>query len=432
MRVLLVGSGGREHALAWKLAQSRLCDALYCAPGNIGMEECAECVDIAADDIAALVAFAVAENIDLVVAGPEVPLVAGLSDALLAENIKVFGPSKAAAQLEGSKQFMKDLCSKYNISTAAYGVFTKVQDARDFILDQGAPIVVKADGLAAGKGVIIAQTTDEAIAAAEDMLSGHAFGGAGARIVIEEFMDGEEVSVFAISDGKTVLPLTTAQDHKRAFDNDEGPNTGGMGAYSPAHMMTDALLQQIMDDIISPTAKAMLAEGMPFQGIFYAGIMLVEGQPRLLEYNIRFGDPECQPIMMRMQSDLLALLDAAASGKLDTMKDKLKWDAGTALCVVMASEGYPSSYQKNTVIKGIEKADCMPHVKVFHAGTARNDAEDIVNIGGRVLGITATGEDVERARKHAYDAIAMIDWPDGFCRSDIAWRALRMTKKKAV
>ena len=424
MKILLVGSGGREHALAWKLAHSDDCQALYCAPGNAGINECAECVDIAANDIDALVKFSKENAIDLVVVGPEDPLVLGLADRLQEENIAVFGPNKNAAQLEGSKAFMKDLCAKYNVPTAAYGCFTDIEKAKEFISEHGAPIVVKTDGLAAGKGVIIAQTIAEAEKAAEDMLSGASFGTAGAEIVIEEFMDGEELSYFAIADGKTVLPFSSAQDHKRVGDGDTGLNTGGMGAYSPAHMMTDDLAKEIEENILAPVINGMAADGIPFTGVLFAGIMVVDGVAKLLEFNVRFGDPECQTLMMRLDTDLARLLMAAAKGKLADVAGDVNWFDQTALCVVMAANGYPESYKKNTVIANVNKADCEPKTKVFHAGTARNEDGALVNVGGRVLGVTAIGNTVASAQKNAYGAVDQIEWPEGFCRRDIGYRAV--------
>jgi phosphoribosylamine--glycine ligase len=428
MKVLLVGSGGREHALAWQLAQSERCDVLYCAPGNPGISECAECVDIQVDDIDGLSAFAVKKSIDLVIVGPEVPLVLGLVDELDSRGIRAFGPSKAAARLEGSKAFMKDLCAKYNIPTAAYGRFTDVDRALAFIREKGAPIVVKADGLAAGKGVVVAMTLTEAEVAARDMLSGNSFGNAGAEVVIEEFLDGEELSFFAIADGKHVMPLTSAQDHKRVGDGDRGPNTGGMGAYSPAHMMNEELGQKITDRLINPTMKAMTAEGCPFKGIFFAGIMLVKGEPILLEYNTRFGDPECQTLMMRFDGDLLELLDRAAWGKLPGAENDFSWRSETALCVVMAAKGYPGATLKDTVIRGIDLADQEPGAKVFHAGTGKDSSGNIVAKGGRVLGVCALGETASDAQAAAYAAVDRLDWPGGFCRRDIGWRAVEAEK----
>ncbi len=428
MNILLVGSGGREHALAWKIVQSEHCDTLYCAPGNAGIAACATCVDIKDTDIDGLIAFAKDNAIDLVVVGPEAPLVAGLADALARENIRVFGPSQNAAQLEGSKAFMKDLCAKYAIPTAAYGTFSDADDAIAFIKKNGAPIVVKADGLAAGKGVIIAETEDDAIAAVNDMLSGNAFGESGHRVVIEEFMDGEELSFFALTDGKSILPLTSAQDHKRVFDGDKGPNTGGMGAYSPAHMMTPKLHDAIMETIIRPTVDGMKAEGCPFKGVLYAGIMLVGGTPKLLEYNIRFGDPECQPIMMRLESDLVDILTAVADETLENIIHQVRWSSQTALCVVMAAKGYPGSYPKNTPIGSLEQADAVDGTKTFHAGTAQDTDGQLVSVGGRVLGVTALGQTTEDAQAKAYTAVDTIDWPDGFCRRDIGWRAIKAQK----
>ena len=432
MKVLLIGSGGREHALAWRLAQSEKCQELYCAPGNAGIAQIAECVDIAAEDIEGLVAFAKTKEIDFVVVGPEGPLVLGIVDALKEEKIVTFGPQQAAAALEGSKGFTKDLCAKYDIPTAAFGRFTDVDSAKEFIRKTGAPIVIKADGLAAGKGVIIAQTVEEAEAAAADMLSGNAFGSAGAEIVVEEFMDGEELSFFALADGKTVLPLASAQDHKRVGDGDTGPNTGGMGAYSPAHLMTRELHQKVMDRIITPTVEAMKKEGKPFTGILYAGLMIVNGDPFLIEYNARFGDPECQVLMVRLGNDLLDLLYAASTGTLDVYDGKLGWSEQPAICVVMAADGYPGTYKKGTVIKNIDQADHMPFVKVFHAGTAKNEAGEIVSNGGRVLNIVASGEDIAAAQKTAYAAADKINWPEGFCRRDIGWRAVSAAKEEAA
>lgn len=427
MNILIVGNGGREHALAWKLSQSENCKKIYCAPGNAGTEQepKVQNVPIPADNVDALVSFAKEKNISLVVIGPEAPLVLALADKLEKENIPVFGPSQKAAQLEGSKIFMKELCAKYNIPTAQNGHFSDLQEAYNFIEQQKTPIVVKADGLAAGKGVIIAQTVEKAKEAAKNMLSENAFGDAGSAIVVEEFLDGEEVSYFAITDGETLIPLTSAQDHKRAFDGDKGPNTGGMGAYSPARagIMTDNLEEKIIKKILEPTVRGMKEEGCLFKGILYAGLMIINGEPLLLEYNVRFGDPECQPLMMRMESDLTELLMAAAETRLDTMASNLKWSDDATLCIVMASEGYPESYKKNTVIHDIEKADAYKNTVVFHAGTKRNEDGKLVNIGGRVLGITASGATINEAKTTAYNAISSINWPNGFYRKDIGWRA---------
>lgn len=428
MNVLLVGSGGREHALAWEMAASDKCNALYCAPGNAGIGQIAECVDIDAENVEGLVTFAKKNAIDLVVVGPEAPLVLGLADRMKEEGIATFGPSQAAAALEGSKGFMKDICAKYNVRTAAYGRFTDFEAAKTFIEQQPGRVVVKTDGLAAGKGVIIPETKEEAIEAARDMLSGESFGDAGKEVVVEEFLDGEELSYFALADGKTVLPLTSAQDHKRAFDGDQGPNTGGMGAYSPAHLMTDELEQRIINELIQPTIDGMAAEGAPFTGVLFAGIMVVDTVPYLIEYNVRFGDPECQALMMRFQGDLLAVLDAGAKGQLDQVADQVSWSSDPAMCVVMAAKGYPGSYQKNTVIKNIADTIKVEDLVVFHAGTTKGDNGDFLSAGGRVLGVTAKGATLAEAKGKVYRAIDMIDWPEGFCRRDIGWRALEKEK----
>lgn len=424
MRILLVGSGGREHALAWKLIQSPKCDKLFCAPGNAGISQIAECVDIPSEDIESLTQFAKNEGIDLVVIGPEAPLVLGLADRMRAAGIKAFGPSGKAAELEGSKGFMKDIVSKYNISTAKYGRFTDINEATKFIKNTGVPIVVKTDGLAAGKGVIICETEQEAIKAASNMLSGSSFGEAGKEIVIEEFLDGEEISYFAISDGKTILPLTSAQDHKRVGEGDTGPNTGGMGAYSPAHFITPQLEKQIINEIIQPTVDGMAKEGIPYTGVLFAGLMVKNNKAKLLEFNVRFGDPECQEIMMRLDSDLVDILEASTDEKLDEIAQTVKWKDEVALCVVMAANGYPGSYVKNTPIYNIEEAEKIDNVCVFHAGTAYNDNKEIISIGGRVLGVTALGKDFAQAKEKAYDAVKKIKWDEGFYRRDIGWRAI--------
>lgn len=423
MKILVVGSGGREHALCWSIAASPLCDKLYCAPGNAGIAAEAECVPIAAEDVPALVNFATNEAIDFVVVGPEVPLCAGLVDRLEDAGIKAFGPSAAAAELEGSKGFMKDLCAKYGIPTAAYARFRDADAAKDYIRTQGAPIVVKADGLAAGKGVTVAQTVDEALAAVDDALLDGRFGTAGAEVVIEEFMAGEEVSVFAICDGAHVLMLDSAQDHKAVFDGDKGPNTGGMGAYSPAPVMDEALADVTLKTIIEPTIDAMAAEGCPYKGVLFAGLMVTDGGVRLLEFNVRFGDPECQVLMTRLKSDILPALIASADGVLDSFD--LRWYDETALTVVMASDGYPGDYAKGTEIDGIDAAmEADDAVTVFHAGTGRNELGKLVATGGRVLNVTARGDSVKEAQARAYGAVDRIDWPNGFCRRDIGWRAV--------
>ncbi len=421
MRILVVGSGGREHALCWAIAASPLTRKLYCAPGNAGIAAEAECVAIAADDVAGLVAFAQRERIDFVVVGPEAPLVLGLVDRLGEAGIKAFGPSAKAAVLEGSKAFMKDLCAKYGIPTAAYGRFTDAAKAKAFIRERGAPIVVKADGLAAGKGVIIATTATEAESAVDAMLTARQFGAAGAEIVVEEFLQGEEASFFALTDGETALPLASAQDHKRAYDGDTGPNTGGMGAYSPAPIVTEPVAADIMARIIEPTIAAMAAEDRPFKGVLYAGLMLTKDGPQLLEYNVRFGDPECQVLCVRLLSDLLPALIAATEGVLRSFQ--LRWYDRAALTVVMAAKGYPDAYRKGTEIRGLEKAAALPAVTIFHAGTKRGADGRLLANGGRVLNVTATGKTIAEAQKRAYEAIDLIDWPDGFCRRDIGWRA---------
>jgi phosphoribosylamine--glycine ligase len=420
MNVLLIGAGGREHALAWKLKQSPLLDRLYCAPGNAGIAAVAECIALDVANHDAVIRFCKEKDIGLVVIGPEAPLVAGLTDDLEAAGIKVFGPSKAAAQLEGSKGFTKDLCAAHGIPTAAYRRFADAVGAKAYVATQDLPIVIKADGLAAGKGVTIATTREEA-EAATDASFGDAFGTAGAEVVIEEFLEGEEASFFALVDGATALPLATAQDHKRAFDGDKGPNTGGMGAYSPAPIMTPELCARVMEEIVMPTVHAMQKRGTPFKGVLYAGLMIKDGAAKLIEYNVRFGDPEAQVLMMRLKSDPLPALLAVADGDLGGIT--LDWHDDPALCVVMAAKGYPGAYQKGTEIKGLDEAAADPDVQFFHAGTKR-DGTRIVADGGRVLGVTARGKDIAEAKVRAYAAVDKIDWPGGSCRRDIGWRAL--------
>ncbi|MBL6957958.1 MAG: phosphoribosylamine--glycine ligase [Rhodospirillales bacterium] len=422
MKVLVVGSGGREHALCWAIDKSPLCDKLYCAPGNAGIAQVSERVYIAADDVDALVAFAKEQAIDFVVVGPEAPLVAGLVDKLNAANIKAFGPTADAAIIEGSKAFMKDLCAKYDIPTAEYERFDECDAAKEYITRKHAPIVVKADGLAAGKGVILCRNENEAYAAIDHIMIERTYGGAGDEVIIEEFMRGEEASFFALVDGKTALPLVSAQDHKAVHDGDEGPNTGGMGAYTPAPVITPELAATVMETIINPTIKAMAAEGRPYKGVLYAGLMITKDGPKLLEYNARFGDPECQPMVMRLKSDLLEVLLAAAEQRLD--KVKLEWHKDAALVVVMAADGYPGRYEKGSEIKGLDKAAKMKNVVVFHAGTEADGARITAN-GGRVLGVTARAKSVAEAQKKAYEAVDAIDWPEGFCRRDIGWRAIK-------
>jgi phosphoribosylamine--glycine ligase len=420
MNVLLIGSGGREHALAWKLAGSPLTDKLYCAPGNAGIAREATCVPLDIADHAALIAFCRTESIDFVVVGPEGPLVAGLVDDLEAAGIPAFGPRKAAARLEGSKAFTKELCARAGIPTAAFARFTTAEPARAYIRRHGAPIVVKADGLAAGKGVVVAQDEAEALAAIDMMFSG-GLGAAGEEVVIEECMLGEEVSFFALCDGKDALPLASAQDHKRVFDGDKGPNTGGMGAYSPAPVMTPALTSRVMDEIINPTLKTLAAEGTPFKGILFAGLMITAQGPKLIEYNVRFGDPECQVLMLRLKSDLLPALMAARDGVLKSFD--LRWHDDTALTVVMAANGYPGAYAKGSQIRGLEQAEKLPGVEIFQAGTARED-DRLLATGGRVLNVCGWGKTAKAAQAAAYAAVDALDWPGGFCRRDIGWQAV--------
>ncbi len=422
LNVLVVGSGGREHALAWAISKSSKCGELYCAPGNGGIADVATCVDLAAEDLHGLVEFALDNAIDLVVVGPEGPLVAGLVDRLEEEGINAFGPSAKAAMLEGSKGLTKDICGKYNIPTADYARFDECDAAKEYIRIKGAPIVIKADGLAAGKGVILCRNENEAYAAIDHIMTESAFGDAGAEVVIEEFLSGEEVSFFALVDGEHALPLAAAQDHKAAFDGDEGPNTGGMGAYSPAPAVDAAMVATIMETIIEPTIQGMKAEGTPYKGVLFAGLMLTDDGPQLIEYNCRFGDPECQALMMRLESDLLDVLLATTDGKLD--KVSLKWRDEAALTVVMATQGYPDKYQKGSEIKGISAAEEINDVMVFHAGT-RREGDATVADGGRVLGVTALAPTIAKAQKLAYQAVGKIDWPEGFNRTDIGWRAVK-------
>ncbi len=421
MKILIVGGGGREHALAWGLSRSAGCDALYCAPGNAGIAAVAECIDVSAEDVPGLVALAKEKSVDLVVVGPEAPLVAGLVDALGAAGIAAFGPTAAAAILEGSKGFMKDLFARCGIPTAAYGRFTDRDEAAAYVREQGAPIVVKADGLAAGKGVTLCRSVEEAIQAIDEAMVDKVFGDAGAEVVIEEFLAGEEASFFALVDGRTALPLASAQDHKAAHDGDTGPNTGGMGAYSPAPVVTSEMADRIMDEVIQPTIEGMAAEGRPYQGVLFAGLMITDDGPKVLEFNVRFGDPECQVLMARLETDLAQVLLAAAEGRLSEIE--LSWRDETALVVVMAAEGYPGSYEKGTEIRNLGAADAMDGVIVLHAGTKAADGKVLAN-GGRVLGVTALGSSVRDARTRAYAAVDAIDWPDGFCRRDIGWRAV--------
>jgi len=421
MKILVVGGGGREHALVWKISQSPLVDTIYCAPGNPGIAALADCVHIAADEIDALLDFAVNEKIDLTVVGPEVPLTMGIVDKFQAAGLEIFGPSQAAAQIEGSKSFSKDLMAKYHIPTAAYQTFTDRDQAVAYIREQGAPIVVKADGLAAGKGVIVAMSEEQAIAAVDDIMLDKVFGAAGSQVVIEEFMDGEEASFFAFTDGKDILPLASSQDHKRIFDNDEGPNTGGMGAYSPAPVVTDAVAAEVIDTIVKPTIAGMAAEGCPYVGILYVGLMIKDGKARVVEFNARFGDPEAQPLLARMKSDVVPVLQACARGRLGDAG--LEWHDKAAVCVVLASGGYPGSFEKGFEISGLEAAEAIDDLMVFHAGTTLKEGK-IVNNGGRVLGVTGLGTTVAAAIDKAYTGVAVIDWKGMHCRRDIGQRAL--------
>lgn len=428
MNVLVIGSGGREHALCWALAASPLVDALFCAPGNGGIRQVARCLDVDPLDFDGLIGVCRSEAIDFVVVGPEAPLVAGVVDRLEAAGIRCFGPTAAAAVLEGSKGFTKDLCARHGIPTAAYKRCSDAGDAKAFIRARGAPIVVKADGLAAGKGVIIATTVAEAEDAVDAILGG-VFGAAGAEVVIEEFLEGEEVSVFALCDGMHALPLASAQDHKRVGEGDTGPNTGGMGAYSPAPVLTPALEAEVMERIIRPTVAAMAQEGRPFKGILYAGLMLTANGPQLVEYNVRFGDPECQVLMVRLMSDLLPALVAVRDGELKNFS--LRWYDDVALCVVMAAKGYPGTYEKGGLIGNLKPASEIPGVTIFHAGTRLDARDRIIASGGRVLGVTARGSTVAEAQARAYQAVDVIDWPGGFCRRDIGWRAIERERARA-
>jgi len=424
MNILLLGSGGREHALAWKIAASPLVTKLWCAPGNAGISREAECVALDITDHAAVIEFCRGNAVDFVVVGPDAPIAAGIVDDLNAAGFKAFGPTRAAGQLESSKNFTKALCRGNHIPTAAYRHFTDAEAAKTYVRTQGAPIVVKADGLAAGKGVVVAMTLDEALAAVELMFGG-SFGAAGAGVVVEEFLRGEEASFFALCDGEHALPLATAQDHKRAFDGDNGPNTGGMGAYSPAPVMSDAICSRVMDEMIMPTLRALKTMGAPYKGVIYAGVMVTEQGPKLVEYNARFGDPECQVLMLRMMSDIVPALLACADGQLKNFS--LRWYDEAALTVIMATKGYPGDYGKGSVIEGLDEAAKVEGVEIFHAGTKAKDGKILAN-GGRVLNICATGKTVAEAQRRAYHAIDRIHWPEGFYRRDIGWQAVKREK----
>jgi phosphoribosylamine--glycine ligase len=425
MHILLLGSGGREHALAWKIAASPLVTKLWCAPGNAGIAREAECVALDIADHAAVIDFCRTNVVDFVVVGPETPLAAGIVDELASAGIKAFGPSKQAAQLEGSKGFTKALCTEFNIPTGAYGRFTNAEEALAYVRAQGAPIVVKADGLAAGKGVVVARTLREAEDAITMMFDG-AFGAAGAEVVIEEFLSGREISFFALSDGDTAIALASAQDHKRVFDRDEGLNTGGMGAYSPTPFVTPEIHDEIMAKIILPTVAGMKARGTLFRGVLYAGVMLTKNGPKLFEYNVRFGDPECQVLMLRMMSDIVPALLASCDGQLKNFD--LRWFPEAALTVVMAAKGYPGDYARGTRIEGLDDAVKIEGVEIFHAGTISKDGHILAN-GGRVLNVCASGKTVTEAQRRAYEAVDRIKWPEGFCRRDIGWQAVEREKQ---
>lgn len=423
MKILVVGSGGREHALAWKLKQSPLVSELIAAPGNPGMAELGRTVPVKADDVAELAALAVREQVGLVIIGPEAAAAAGLADRLAQVGVPCFGPSQAGAELESSKAFMKDFCQRHAIPTAGYQVFDDAVRAKAYLADREPPFVIKADGLAAGKGVVIAETRREADEAIDQILFWRKFGAAGQRIVIEDFLPGEEASFFAICDGETAIPLTAAQDHKRAYDGDKGPNTGGMGAYSPAPVFSDAARDATMTQIVLPTLRGMKAEGRPFVGVLFAGLMITPEGPKLIEFNVRFGDPECQTLMRRLKSDLAPVLLAAAKGELANTP-ALEWDARPAVTVVYAAQGYPDEPLTGSVIRGLAEARAVEGVEIFHAGTKLDEAGLLRAAGGRVLNVTAIGSDLRQAVARAYEAVSRIDWPGGFCRRDIGWRAL--------
>jgi phosphoribosylamine--glycine ligase len=422
MNVLIVGSGGREHALAHAISKSPLLKKLYAAPGNAGIEALATCLPVKAEDVNGIVKAAQEAKIDFVVVGPEGPLVLGLADKLVEAGIPVFGPSAAAAQIEGSKGFMKDLCREANVPTARYARFKDRAVAKAYVERHGAPIVIKTDGLAAGKGVTVAMTKEEALEAIDIAMVEKVFGTAGAELVIEEYMEGEEASFFALVDGPEAISFASAQDHKRVYDGDHGPNTGGMGAYSPAPIVTPSIEKRVMEEIILPTARTMATRGTPYRGVLFAGLMLTKTGPRLIEFNARFGDPETQAMLPRISSDLLEALYKTAQGHLS--KVKLEWDKRAALCVVMAAKGYPGTYIKNTPITNLDQAAKVPDALVFHAGTTKNAKGEILAIGGRVLGVTGLGASVREAQKNAYKAVDTVKWDEGFCRRDIGWRAL--------
>lgn len=424
MQVLVIGGGGREHALAWKAAQSASVEKVYCVPGNPGIAQIAECVQMDISDNDALVVFALENKIDLTIVGPEVPLANGVVDAFRAKGLAIFGPTQAAARIEGSKSFAKDLMKKYGIPTAAFEVFTDAEAAKAYIVEQGAPIVIKADGLAAGKGVVVAMTLDEALEAVDMMMCDQAFGSAGCQVVVEEFLMGEEASILTFCDGTTIVPMISSQDHKRAYDNDEGPNTGGMGTYAPAPVVTADVLARVQKEILEPTVAAMKAEGMPYTGCLYAGLMITENGPKVIEFNARFGDPETQVVLPLLDSDMAEIMMACVNGNLADLD--IQWKDGAAVCVVMAAGGYPQSYRKGDVISGLDKAAELG-ATVFHAGTATKD-ESIITNGGRVLGVTAIGSDIQKAVDNAYEAVKSIHFDNVHYRNDIAYRAIARLK----
>lgn len=423
MKILVIGSGGREHAIVWKISQSSKITKIFCAPGNPGIAEIAECVNIKADDINALKEFALKNNIDLTVVGPEQPLTMGIVDVFEKAGLKIFGPSKNAAEIEGSKAFSKELMQKYNIPTAAYKTFDNADDAKNYAEKHHPPVVVKADGLAAGKGVFICPTMDEAFLAIDIIMNQKAFGNAGNKVVIEEFLAGEEASFLAFTDGETILPLASAQDHKAVYDNDEGPNTGGMGAYSPAPIITPSMQKRVINEVMMPVVQGMKSEGRIFKGILYAGLMLTKNGPKVLEFNARFGDPETQPILMRLKTDILDVFMAVVENRLKEIK--LEWDKRSAVCVVMASEGYPGDYEKGKAITGLDDVKNVKDVFVFHAGTALKDGKLVVTNGGRVFGVTALGTGIKRAIKNAYTAVEKIEWDGVHYRTDIGAKAIK-------
>ncbi len=426
MKVLLIGSGGREHALAWKIAQSPKLTKLYAAPGNAGIAQLAECVPVAADDIDGLLAFALREKIDLTVVGPEVPLVAGIYDRFFAQGLKLFGPSMETALLEGSKVFSKEIMTKYGVPTADYEVFTNVNEAKHYVIEIDMPVVIKADGLAAGKGVVICQSSEQAVATLSQMMEEKIFGAAGSKVVIEKCLEGEEISVLVLTDGKKILPLASARDHKRAYDHDQGPNTGGMGAYSPSTSITSAEIQAIIDLAVRPVIDGLARDGMPYRGVLYAGVMMTKDGPFVLEYNCRFGDPETEVILPRMKSDLLPVMQEIAEGRLTI--DQLEWTEKACMTVVMASGGYPGTYAKGFPIRGLESAEGQTDVMVFHAGTTFDAAKQVVTSGGRVLAVTALGETLKAAHDRAYQLVSNIHFEGGFCRRDIGQKGIEVLR----